>query len=81
MQEPKEGLGRVIVEDMALAGYMIMRGVEMINVDVSNGKARFEFSTTEEERQRFYISFINNECKLFDSVMRDLKNIIKQKRG
>lgn len=68
-------------EDLALASYLKMKGIELKTYRQSNegrNKVMFSFIDTNEECDKLHIEFLNSECKKFDSEIRDLKKLLRR---
>ncbi len=70
--------------DMALYGYMMMRSqtdskVKMVFKRFNKGgekKFEFIFDDPEDQADWLKVEFINSDCKIFDSFIRDVKKIL-----
>jgi Uri superfamily endonuclease len=65
-------------EDLGLSGYLIMIGVPMKSHKKNGDRVCFYFDDSEETCSRHHIDYINSEFRKFDSVLRDLKKLVKR---
>ncbi len=70
--------------DMALYAYIMMRcqtngGVKMTFKNFRKGeekKFEFVFDDPENQSDQLKVEFMNSDCKIFDSIIRDVKKIL-----
>jgi hypothetical protein len=78
MQEEKESKADTFeTDDLALAAYLKMQNVEMVDYGSNHRKVVFVFADGDGICKKLHIKFLNSECKRFDSVVRDLKKLLK----
>lgn len=74
----------ITTNDMALYGYIMMRNqvdskVKMAFKRFNKGgdhKFEFVFDDPEDQLDWLKVEFINSDCKIFDSFIRDVKKIL-----
>lgn len=73
----------VKTNDMALYGYIMMRSqidskITMKFKGYSKGERKMEFifDDPEDQLDLLKVEFINSDCKIFDSFIRDVKKIL-----
>lgn len=63
--------------DLALAGYLKLRGLELVNIDRTNPKrAVFRFDDTVDVAEQLVIEFANSDFRKYDAELRSLKKLI-----
>ena len=63
--------------DLALAGYLKLRGLELVKIDRSNEKrAVFYFNDNLDVVEHMAIEFANSEFRKYDAEIRALKKLI-----
>ena len=65
--------------DLSLAGYLRLRGLEIIRVEVIPGqrsKSRFVFDDTIDVAEHLSLEFTNSDFQEYDSHIRALKKLI-----
>lgn len=63
--------------DLALAGYLKLRGLELVKIDRSNEKrAVFYFNDSLDVVEHLAIEFANSEFRKYDAEIRALKKLI-----
>ncbi len=63
--------------DLALAGYLKLRGLELVKVDRSNPrKAVFFFDDTVDVAEQLMLEFANSDFRKYDAEIRALKKLI-----
>lgn len=63
--------------DLALAGYLKLRGLELVRVDRSNPrKAVFYFDDTIDVAEQLVLEFANSDFRKYDWEIRALKKLI-----
>lgn len=71
-------------DDIALASYLKMKGVDLVRYDQSDSKVVFHFADSNvdgtTECRKKHVEFLNSECKLFDSFVRDFKKMVRRRK-
>lgn len=63
--------------DLALAGYLKLRGLELVRVDRSNPrKAVFYFDDSIDVAEQLVLEFANSDFRKYDAEIRALKKLI-----
>ena len=62
--------------DIGIAAFLIVKGLQMQKCDISNGKYIFEFFDPDNKAPEFSIEYINSECSKFDHQVKNLRKIL-----
>lgn len=65
-----------ITSDLALAAYLRLKGLKMVECDRKGSKFHFGFSDPENKAKEFSIEFVNSKERLYDDEIRTLKKIL-----
>lgn len=65
-------------DDMAVSAYFVLNGVEMINHNRVKNHICFYFNNKDGRCKQLEIDFINSTYRKYDSIIRDLKKLIKR---
>ncbi|MAG27577.1 hypothetical protein CMI47_18750 [Candidatus Pacearchaeota archaeon] len=65
-----------ITSDLALAAFLVMRGLPLIDASRNQGKFEFIFNDANSEAVKLSIEFVNSEFSKFDNHVRTLKKIL-----
>ena len=62
--------------DLALAAFLVMRGLSLISAMRISGKFEFVFDDADQKGHMLSIDFVNSEFSKFDNHVRTLKKIL-----
>ena len=63
--------------DLAIAAYLMMRGLKLSNASVQKGgRFMFKFEDPNNEAFQMSIEYVNSESAKFDAHIKNLKNIL-----
>lgn len=62
--------------DLALAAFLVMRGLPLLNATRTSGKFEFIFNDSDNKAIQLSIEFVNSEFSKFDNHVRTLKKIL-----
>ena len=62
--------------DLALAAFLVMRGLPLISALRISGKFEFVFDDADQKGHMLSIDFVNSEFSKFDNHVRTLKKIL-----
>jgi len=66
-----------ITSDLALAGFLMMRGLKLLDASrISGGRFNFVFDDPNSEGTSLAVEYVNSEFCKFDNHVRNLKKII-----
>jgi hypothetical protein len=65
-----------ITSDIALAAYLMMRGVKLISADRQGGKFTFTFDDKNNLANSTSIEYLSSDFPRFDAAMRHLKKML-----
>ena len=66
--------------DIALAAYLKLRGLNLVECGRRDNKFLFVFEDPEDKAGKLSLEFVNSETRRFDDEMRSLKKVIYSKR-
>ncbi len=62
--------------DIALAAYMRLRGLELLECYKDGQRFYFSFSDENHQTEQLALDFINSDCRRYDDEMRSLKKLL-----
>ena len=65
--------------DLATAAYLLMRGYKLLQAQKSAGRYQFIFEDPNSDAAASCIEFINSECSRFDSCLRNLRSMVRER--
>ncbi len=66
-----------ITNYLATAAFLLVKGCELNNLYINSKKVYvFEFNGDEEKIRKIAIKYINSECAVFDSQIKNLKKML-----
>ena len=69
-------LAQYRTSDLALAAFLVMRGLPLISAMRISGKFEFVFDDADQKGHMLSIDFVNSEFSKFDNHVRTLKKIL-----
>lgn len=66
--------------DIALAAYLKLQGLRLIECDRQDSKFNFVFEDLGDEAEKLALDFVNSDMRRYDDEMRSLKKIIYSKK-
>ena len=67
--------------DIALAAYLKLQGMRLVECDQEGRKFRFVFDDYDGNGEKFALDFVNSEFRKYDDEMRSLKKVLYSGRG
>tara|TARA_Y100000310_G_scaffold317674_1_gene370790 strand:- start:461 stop:697 length:237 start_codon:yes stop_codon:yes gene_type:complete len=70
---------RFVTHDLALAAYLLMRGLVLKSAQKSANKFEFVFEDPANEAQKLSFEFIGSDFAAYDGYIRSLRGLLYQK--
>lgn len=68
------------ISDIAVAAFLLMKGLKLNSAENRGGKYNFVFADPEKLASKFCLEYINSDCQQFDSYMRVLRTMVREKK-
>ena len=65
--------------DLATAAFLLMKGYKLLQARKSAGRYQFIFDDPNNDAATSCIEFINSECSRFDSCLRNLRSMVRER--
>ena len=76
----KDTVKTYTTSDIALAAYLKLQGLLLIECGKNDGKFHFVFEDPDDTAEKLSLEFINSDMRKYDDEMRSLKKVIHSKK-